>query len=89
MSNGSAVRAFTDTHAHTHTDGTDFIPSTATREGKSNLLLAQLGTRQQLLACLRLCMGGSLLPQVNLLAEREIGKKVRKRGAGAGFGVWH
>ena len=26
---------------------------------------------------------------VNILAEREIGKKVREPGAGGGFGIWY
>ena len=26
---------------------------------------------------------------VNILAEREIGKKVHERSLGGGFGVWH
>ncbi len=36
MSNGSTARVPTDrqTDSHTHTDGTDFIPSTADAEGK-------------------------------------------------------
>ncbi len=29
------------------------------------------------------------MKSVNILAEREIGKKVRKRSPGGGFGVWH
>ncbi len=44
MSNGSAVRAFTDTH--THTDGTDFIPSTATQEGKMLICLCTFPQNQ-------------------------------------------
>ena len=36
-SNGSVVRELNDGHTHTHTDGTDFIPSTADAGGKNVL----------------------------------------------------
>ncbi len=44
MSNGSAVRALTDGHTdkqtNRHTDGTDFIPSTADAGGNDAVLSA-------------------------------------------------
>ena len=41
MSNGLAGRELTDAHTHTHTDGTDFIPSTTDAGGNTSVTKGQ------------------------------------------------
>ncbi len=72
-SNGSAVRALTDrqTDRHTHTDGTDSIPSTADAEGKDRFVRKyHLPTERTILFSNRVSNTGKLGRKLNQEVEK-------------------